>query len=189
MLILLMILWLVTTLAAIYSTKYAGLKNNLFIFHIFTPLEYVLLALFYRDIIVNSRVKKIISYSIPIFILLAILFSVFIQKPDTSNSTVIMIESVIVIFLSLFFLREVLLLQHATILYRFPLFWISVGILFYFTGNMIIEGLLNYMISHSMQLARRVYHIGHVFKYLLFLLFIIGAYCNRFVPLPLNRNR
>jgi len=189
MLISLMILWLVTTLAAVYSTKYAGLKNNLFIFHIFTPLEYVLLALFYRDIIVNKIVKKAITWSIPIFILLAILFSLFIQKPDTSNSGMITIESVIIIFLSLFFLREVLLLQHATILYRFPLFWICVGILFYFTGNLVIEGLLNYMINHSMPLARRVYHIGHVFKYLLFILFIIGAYCNRFVLLPLNRNR
>ncbi len=185
----LLILWVIVTGAAIYSTEYAGLKNNLFIFHIFTPLEYIILALLFKVIIVNTTVKRLLAYSIPVFIVVAILFSIFIQKLNESNSAVITLESVIMIFLSLYYLREVLLLQHATVLHKFPLFWIIVGILIYFTGNLVIEGLLNYVIVHSMELAIRIYNIGHIFKYLLFISFTIGAFYNHFTLVSLTRNR
>jgi hypothetical protein len=188
MVILLMVLWFFTSAAALYLVKYAGLKNNLVVFHISTPLEYVILSMLYRDAIVNTTIKKVILLSIPFFIAVSILFSFFVQPPDTNNSYIIIIESVVMVFLSLFFLREILLLQQVTVLHRFPMFWISVGILFYFTGNLIIEGMLNYMVRHSMELAWRTYQIGYIFKYLLFILFIIGAFCNKFPRLLLKKN-
>lgn len=187
--ILLMVLWFFTTTTAIYLIRYAGLKNNLFVFHISTPLEFILLVTLYRNVIVNTFVKKIISLSIPVFLVLSTFFAIFVQAPDTNNSQMIIIESVSMVFLSLFFLREVLLLQQVTVLHRFPMFWISVGILFYFIGNLVIEGMLNYMISHSMDLARRAYRIGYIFKYLLFILFIVGAFCDKRPKLSLARKK
>jgi hypothetical protein len=179
MVILVMILWFLTTAAAICLIKYAGMTNNLFVFHISAPLEYLILSILYKDVINNKAVKKIIILSIPFFITLSILSSAFIQKADVNNSNMIIAESVIMIFLSLFFLRETLLLQRVTVLHQFPVFWISVGILIYFTGNLVIEGMLNYMINHSMELARRIYRIGYIFKYLLFVLFIVAAFCRK----------
>lgn len=184
MVVLLMILWLATTAVALYLIKYAGYKNNLFVFHISTPLEYIILALLYRNVIINTRIKKIITASIPVFIILSILFSLFVQRPDVNNSQIVVLESLIMIFLSLYFLREVLLLQQAKSISRFPMFWISVGILSYFTGNVVIEAMLNYLISHSPDLARNIYRTWHFFKYLLFTLFIIGAFCDR----PLHKS-
>lgn len=188
MVILLMILWLCTAASAIFLSNFTGWKNNLFIFHISTPLEYIVLSMLYRDAIVNVKVKKIILLSIPVFIILSILFSLFIQTTEVNNSYIIITESVIIVFLSLFFLREILLLQQVTVLHRYPMFWISVGILFYFTGNLIIEGMLNYMMTHSMELAKRTYRIGYIFKYLIFLLFIIGAFCSKFSLFSINKN-
>ena len=179
MVIALMLLWLITSVSAIFLSNYAGLKNNLFIFHISTPLEYMILCMLYMDVIANKNLKKIIKVSIPMFVLFCILFSVFVQKLRTDNSYVVDVESIILIFLSLFFLREILLLQQIPDLHRFPMFWICVGILFYYTGNLIIEGMLNYMIQHSLKLALRTYRLGYVFKYLLFVLFIIGAIYSR----------
>lgn len=180
MVILLMILWLLTSTTAIFLSNYVGWKNNLFIFHISTPLEYVILCLLYRDAIDNTGIKRMICISIPLYIVVCILFSLFVQKPDADNSYVVIIESVMLIFISLFFLREILLLQQVPVLHRFPMFWICVGILFYYTGNLIIEGMLNYMINHSMKLALRTYRLGYIFKYLLFVLFIIGAVYSRY---------
>jgi len=176
MIVLLMLLWLFVTAAAIYVVRYAGFENNLFLFHILTPIEYSIMAILYRSVIVNKLIKKVLLISIPVFILISILFAIFIQAPDTNNTYVFIIESVALIFLSLFFLREVLLLQQVKDIYTFPMFWISVGILFHFTGILVIEGMLNYTISHSMDLARKVYELGHIFKYLLFISFIIGAF-------------
>jgi len=189
MVILLMILWALTTTVAIYLIRFAGFKNNLFVFHISTPLEYTILALLYRDVIFNYTIRRLISLSIPIFLALSVVFALFVQAPDTNNTEVIIIESAVMIFLSLFFLREVLLMQQVTSLHRFPMFWISVGILFYFTGNLVIEGMLNYLIRRSMDLAKRSYRLGYVFKYLLFVLFIIGAYCSNIRGSLLLRKR
>jgi|SRR5579859_296046 len=173
-----LILLLLTDVASVYLVKVVGLRNNLFLFHLSTPLDYTLLALLYRSVIINRTVKKILTISIPVFIGLSIFLSIFVQKINENNSYAIVAESLLMIFLSLFYLREVLLFQQATVLLRFPLFWISVGVLFFFIGSLLIEGMLNYLMSKSMDLARRAFRIGYIFKYLLCILFIIGAFCN-----------
>ena len=57
------------------------------------------------------------------------------------------------------------------------MFWICVGILFCFTGNLITVGMLNYLIKYSMEIARRAYGFTYIFKYLSFVLLMIGAWC------------
>lgn len=171
-------LLLVTFLASVYLANIVKLKSNLFIFHISTPLEFIILSFFYRSVIVNNEVKKGIAWAILFFIVISVLLPIYLQSPNSSNpTTLIIIESIVLIFLSLFFLREVLILQHISAIHRFPPFWIVVGILFYYTGSIIIEGMLNYMIHHSMELAARIFRIGYIFKYLLFVVFLIGAFC------------
>lgn len=170
-------LCLLTTMAGIGVLK-MGWKNNLALFHLFTPLEYTVLSLLYYNVLSSVRLKRVILVSIPVFVLTAAVFSLFIQKYDTdSNSYVTILESILIFLSSMFFLREVLLLQQVTSLHRFPLFWVSVGILFYFTGSLITEGMMNYFFRHDMALALRAYHFGYVFKYLMFLMFTIGAFC------------
>jgi hypothetical protein len=171
-----LVLVLLTSIIAM-SMMYAGVKNNLFLFHIYTPIDYTILSLLYRHAVSSTITKKIITVSIPVFILLSIVFSVFVQKITENNSFITIIESLLILSWSLFYLREIMLLQQVTHLQRFPMFWICVGILFYYTGSLITEGMLNYLIKHSMLLARQVYNFSYIFKYLLFILLIIGAWC------------
>jgi hypothetical protein len=185
---LLLILWLMTSASAVYLSTVAKWKNNLFLFHISTPLEYLILATLYRKVIIDVQLKKITAISVPVFVVLSVLSSLFLQKADENNSDAILLESVLLISLSLFYLREVLTLRQVPELHRFPMFWISAGILFYYTGNLLIEGLLNYMIAHSIALAKRAYFFGHVFKYLIFILLIIAVLIEK-RPLALNNNQ
>ncbi|THU38281.1 hypothetical protein FAM09_16525 [Niastella caeni] len=171
-----LVLILVTSTLAVYMIK-TGVRNNLFLFHIYTPIEYTILGLLYRNAVTGALLKKIITTSIPFFVVLSTVFSAFVQKPDENNSFITVIESLLILSWSLFYLREILLLQQVTHLHRFPMFWVCVGILFYFTGSLITEGMLNYLIKHSLPLARRVYSISYIFKYLLFILLMIGAWC------------
>lgn len=175
----LLVLWLFTTVSAILLSSYAGVSNNLFIFHIMTPVEYGILALLFNHVITETTVKRITRISIIPFCLLCIFSAFFFQKVTENNAYMIVTESVIIVFLSLYYLREVMTLQHVTELQRFSMFWITAGLLFYFTGNLVIEGMLNYMIRHSMTLALRTYRLGYVFKYLLFILLIIGVVFSR----------
>jgi hypothetical protein len=104
---------------------------------------------------------------------------VYVQQVDTNNSYIVIIESTLVTLWSLLFLRETIILQRESALQKFPMFWISIGLLFYFVGSVSVEGLLNYLMDISMDLARRVYRMTFVLKYLLFILLIIGAYSRR----------
>ena len=174
MVVALMILWLFTAVSAIILVRIFKVQNNLILFHISTPIEYVIIASMYHSLISNKLLKKIISLSLPGFILVSIFLSTFIQGVKENNSYAIILESIILIFLSLFFLREILVLQPVVKIYKYPAFWITVGILAYFTGNFLIEGMLNFMVSQSLELARRTYLVGYIFKYILFIVFIIG---------------
>ncbi|HEY1163765.1 MAG TPA: hypothetical protein VGE90_01330 [Chitinophaga sp.] len=44
---------------------------------------------------------------------------------------------------------------------------------------MIIEGVLNYTMHRSMELARRLYYVSIIFKYVFLLLLIAGCYCRQ----------
>ena len=179
MVILLMLLWLCTTVLAVYLYKYAGVKNNLFIFHISTPMEFVIVSLLYKNAISSDRLKKLITIMIPLFVVTSIVMSAFIERPDTNNSYMVIVQSIVLTFYSLFFLRETLLLQQVRVLQYYPMFWISVGILFYYVGILLVEGLFNYLVSRSIELLRRAYKIEHLIKYTLFVLLMIAAFCNK----------
>ena len=174
---LLLFVWLVTTLSAFAIMRYTNYENNLFVFHISTPIEYAFLSVLYADAIRNTRVRKFILYSIPIFLLLSIFSGLFVQPFNVNNSNMVILESILLVAYSLFFLREVLVLQQVDSVINYPLFWVSVAILFYFIGNLVIEGMLNYLIRHNIEIARTTYRIGYIFKYLLFVLFIAAAFC------------
>ncbi|AEV98094.1 hypothetical protein A4D02_14345 [Niastella koreensis] len=171
-----LVLVLATSVLAVYLRK-IGVRNNLFLFHIYTPIAYTILSLLYLNAITSALLKKIITASIPFFILLSIVFSAFVQKPHESNSYSNVVMSLLILTWSLFYLREVLLLQRVTHLQRFPMFWICVGILFCFTGNLFTVGMLNYLIKYSMEMARQAYGLTYIFKYLALILLMIGAWC------------
>lgn len=67
-------------------------------------------------------------------------------------------------------------MQAETSITRSPLFWVATGILVYFTGNLFIEGLLNYLMERSMELARHAYEMSFVFTYLFFIMLTVAAW-------------
>jgi hypothetical protein len=173
-----LVLIVVTSIAAIYVLVFLKLRNNLFIFHIFTPIQYLILSLLYSHEIANPSIKRIINYSIPFFIVLSILFSIFVQKLTDTNSIITIIESIGLITWPLLFLKQTLEMQRVRSLLTFPMFWISVGLLFYFVGTLITEGMLDYLIKHDMEIAKKVFLFTYIFKYMLFIMLSIGAWCN-----------
>lgn len=171
--------WLVTTLAAVLLPLYGTIRNNLFIYHIITPVEFTIILLLYHSYFENVVIKKLLVYSIPIFIMLCIVFSLFVQKIDVSNSYTSIMEAAVVIPVSLLFLKETAQLQRVKSLLHYPMFWISVAFLFGYTVPLIIEGMLNYLMDRSMQLAKQLYLITYFSNYILLTLFMIAIYCNR----------
>ncbi len=60
-----------------------------------------------------------------------------------------------------------------------PLFWINVGFLIYFIGNLFIKGLLNTLITNDKEMAKTIYGYGYFLEFLLFIQINIALYCHR----------
>lgn len=175
--VLYLLLVLITSVAATGVIEWGLTNNNLFIFHIYTPLEYLLLGLLYAYSMENMVIRRIILISIPLFMTVSVWLTAFVQPLSVNNSYSVIIESILIMLWTLVFIRETIMLQRESRLQRFPMFWISIGFLFYFVGGMFVEGLLNYMLNYSMELARQTYKMSFIFKYLLFVLLMVGASC------------
>lgn len=171
-----MVLIIVSSIVAMWIIEFSPVKNNLIVFHVFNPLEYALLCFIYLTAFESRIIHTIIKWSVPVILLLSVLFALYIQPPMVNNTYVIMLESVLGITWSLLFLRETIVLQKEEKLQRYPMFWISIGFLFYFIGSLLVEALLNYLIDQSsVELARRAYQMSFIFKYVLFILLMIGS--------------
>jgi hypothetical protein len=170
-----LLLIMVTSLAAIYLVK----GNNLFLFHFSIPLEYVILSLIFHRYLQGRILKRIILVSIPVFLILSAVLSIYVQKLDENNSYAVGVESVAMISWSLLALRQLLSDPGIASPWRDHVFWITIAVLYSFTGNMIIEGMLNYTMHRSMDLAKRLYYVSIIFKYVFLLMLIAGCYCRQ----------
>lgn len=174
----LLVFWLLTVLPGVLLVAYAN-KSNVFIYHIIVPVEFAFFMLMFRDYFDSPTAKRNVTYLIPSFILLCIFFSMFIQKPNINNTYAVIIESMILIIVSLFFLRETALLRRVKVMHRHPMFWISTGVLFCCCCNLVVEGMLNYLIARSNDLAVQLYKIIYFGNYVLFCFLILGLYCDK----------
>jgi hypothetical protein len=92
-----------------------------------------------------------------------------------NNSYISIIESILIICWTLLFLREVLLVNPVTALHTYPLFWITAGILIYFTENLVLDGVLAYLIKNTLGLAKLIYRVSFVFSDIFLMALTIGA--------------
>lgn len=111
--------------------------NNMPMFNFFCLLEYGFYAYLFSDNINNTKLKKGIRYSIGFYTAFTIFAIIFIRSIYEFNSETRVVESFLLVFCSLLYFNELsksLSTEKLNIL-KIPMFWISIGILFYFAGN------------------------------------------------------
>jgi hypothetical protein len=132
---------------------------NLFLLPIDTLVEFGLLAWMYRRVFWPSAVSRWLPAVVVVFSLVS-LFSY--TRPDNLlhfNAVQRFAESFLVLGLVLLYfykvIRELVIIQ----LEQEPMFWVSVGVLLYFSGNVFIFVSSNYVIQHSETLSLRLWNI------------------------------
>ncbi|GAB3908630.1 hypothetical protein GCM10028803_44620 [Larkinella knui] len=152
-------------------------KNSNFIYHFYQPIEYMLVALFFLNTINSVSVKKWIGRSIPGFLLVCVLNTLFFQKLNSPNSTSFMVESALLILWSGIYFFELFKGNTEEKIWAIPEFWISTGVLFFYAGTFFLMGLLNYLYKVDMGLAKKLYVINHILNILLYSLYTVGFIC------------
>lgn len=139
----LLLLLLLTFASELLADYFAHkLHNNLFVYHIFNPIQFTLILLSY-----NYELKKKWIYAIiPLAVIFSILNSFFFQHYKSNlNSNFLNIESVFFVLITLIFIKKLMESYKENDLFmEFPLFIISLGLLVFSIISILTFGMYNY---------------------------------------------
>jgi len=155
-----------------------GISDYMFIYHLYIPLEYALLAYFFYLNNDNQTVKKFILLSIPLFMVLSILLSLNIISPKEHPGLNLNLEGLLLItwcLIKLFSIRP----SATTPNYRLPIFWICIGILIYHTGTYYYNHIYDNLLNINSELAQSLHRLTHKsLNYVLYICFSIAFLCS-----------
>jgi hypothetical protein len=111
--------------------------NNMPVMHVYTLLEFVLLALFYREVLAKGKTGILIPLMVSLFTLLCIGNVLFLQNMHTYNTYTKSIEALLIIVLGVFYFKQNLDSIVSGKDRNTSLMYINSGLLIYFSGSFI----------------------------------------------------
>lgn len=120
-------------------------RNTLPFLHLYTVLEFSIFWLFYYRFFKVFYSPFGMKVLLVIFLLFAILNAIFLQKIDTFNTYARGFESLIMIALSLMAFNKIIVELDTRYPTSQPVFWVNSAVLFYFSGNLVVFVMSNYI--------------------------------------------
>ncbi|MBC7865708.1 MAG: hypothetical protein IAF38_22225 [Bacteroidia bacterium] len=145
--------------------------NNLFVFHVFTPAEFILLSAVYYFKSEKKGVKIALIIVSILFLILAFVDSFFFELLSSVDSISSATESLVLMLYSLFFFYSLLKKLEYKNLFDNPMFWFNSGVLIYFSGNFFLFIFSNYMLGFSDVYFDRMWHIHDILNVAMNILF------------------
>ncbi|MBT2556589.1 hypothetical protein J7E24_02235 [Hymenobacter sp. ISL-91] len=140
--------------------------------HLNTIGETLLYLKVYYDEFKSNSTKLSIRIITIFFIIFAVIDSFFLEGFSQINSYTNLVESIIIIFLGLLFFERALIRTHRAQLLRTPMFVVTIGIIIYLSGTIILYLITNNpYLSTSEYNSRLLYLIGSCFLGIMALLF------------------
>lgn len=147
-------------------------SNNMYVFHIYTVVEFIFISLFYIKFISPSRF--IIVIRILIFLFIGIAAFDYFKEKNTMDDLSTTIESILFMLYSI--VGFYTLLQNP-VQYRvvdIPFFWFNTAILLYFAGNLFLFIFSSYIERHSHRVFSEVWAIHSIMNIIFYVLISIG---------------
>jgi hypothetical protein len=167
---LIVITWLVESTGLYQMTQD---RNSNALYHLYQPIEYALLCAYYRPLF-PPAIRRLITGSAVGFSIFCVANVIWLQLLQTPNSNAFMLEAVLLVGWSVYYLYLLLQQDELPSLWVIPEFWISTGLLFFYGGAFFLMGLLNYLMTTNVALASRLYIINHLLNIILYGLYSVG---------------
>lgn len=151
-------------------------QNNLWVLHLFTPLEVAIILRFYSIVLAGFIQKKVFVWVGIIFLTMSVLSSIFLQDIRTFNTYARSLEGLLVIVLCLLWCYKTLTEMKIMKLGQDPVFWVNTGFLLYFSGGVLLFAFSNYIIGINHVLSLYIWAFHALFSMLLYALITIGLW-------------
>lgn len=167
-------LGLLTELTATWFSEIFG--TNLPILHLYTVLEFNLIALFYFSFFGYFYNRRLVPSLMVFFTGFAVLNSLFIQKITEFNTYSRGLEALLVIIFSLLCFYKLLIELSSKNPTQQPIFWINTGFLLYFAGNLVLFILSNVILKENKAFNYMSWGLHSCLIALLYILIGIGLW-------------
>ncbi len=151
-------------------------QNNLWVLHLFTPLEFGIILRFFSFTLAGFIPKKVFVWAAAAFLLAALLNSIFLQDIRTFNTYARSLEGVSVIVLCLLWCYKTLTEMKIQQLGQDPVFWANTGFLLYFSGGVLLFAFSNYIIAINQVLSMYIWAFHAMFSMLLYTLITVALW-------------
>lgn len=153
-------------------------QPNLPLLHIYTPLQFALIAWVYQLYLHKIYPRYLIPIVILIFSAYSLINSLFIQSIFTFNTYARAIENILLIILALSYFYKMLRELKVKYLEKHPMFWINSGVLIYFSGSLFIFIFSNYILP-SQSLSQFFWIIHAFLNIFINIFYAIGLWLSR----------
>lgn len=151
-------------------------QNNLWLLHIYTPLEFACIVWFYSQVLWRFIPKNAFFWIGAGFTMLSVLNSALLQDTLTFNTYARSFEGVLVIMFCLCWCYQTLLEMKIQRLEQDPVFWVNTGFLLYFSGGVLLFAFSNYIIGINRSLNLYIWSFHALFSILLYFFITIGLW-------------
>jgi|GEM_PF-763900 hypothetical protein len=154
-------------------------QSNLWLFHVDTVAESVLLLFFFQKLANNSTVKKIIAVLLLLFPLACIVNLLLFQAGSKINTYPRAAESVLFILLTIYYWLQRSYETETMEWLQHPVNWILSGMLLYFSSSFCLFVFSNYLLDdamsrHDFNLLRAVWSVHATLLLIMYMLFSVG---------------
>ncbi|QJD94756.1 hypothetical protein HH214_02130 [Mucilaginibacter robiniae] len=148
-------------------------RVNADVLHVYTPIEFLLLASFYRGSFESLIVRETILWTIIIFTVFCIINPIFLQNVYLFDTYTTSVEFIMLIIMSVAFMSK----ENDSLNQRWQDNldnWFNTGILIYFSGALFYFMLSNYLIGFPLYILFMFQAAHATLLLILYILFSIG---------------
>ena len=151
--------------------------SNLFLFHIYPSIEFVLFLLIYQTYFRSGKEQKALRAIGGLFLLFSIFNTLFIQHIREFNTHGRALECLLLVVLSIAYLQMKILKVGTPDSQDRSMFWINTAVLLYFPLNLVFFLMSNYLLKHIPdQLHITLWTVHAYLSIAQYLLFTIAIY-------------
>ena len=154
-------------------------KNTMPIGHIYIPVSFIVLSVFYVKILQGFVSKRVLIVLIVSFIIFSILNFTFIQKITKFPNILGSISAILILLFSIMLFMKIMVESKIEKLFKEPIIWVNSGVLLYYSANLFFYALFNYSLKHSVEFAKFTVNLFSAFNLIFYLLIAIGFFLTR----------
>lgn len=153
-------------------------KHNLTFYNFYAIINFTYLIYLLRSFISNRKVTNVMTGAIIIYPIITLINAFWIQGQDTFNTYTFLSGCILVVTASIFYFYERIKHPGPHSLLIDPTFWVSTGLLFFYTCSPPLTGVLNAISLMPFYNYKTLYFINIMINIILYLLFSISFICN-----------